>query len=73
MTAHPGILIVDDEPLNITLYSEMLRQDGYRIIQAADGISAVQQAQNEDPDIIVMDWNMPRLSGLGSVETDQGK
>ena len=62
------ILIVDDEPLNISLYFEMLRQDDYNIIAAADGLEAVQKAEIELPDLIILDWNMPRLNGLEALK-----
>ena len=62
------ILIVDDEPLNISLYFEMLRQDDYNIIAASDGIEAIQKAESEMPDLIILDWNMPRLNGLEALK-----
>ena len=62
------ILIVDDEPLNISLYFEMLRQDDYNIIAATDGIEAIQKAESELPDLIILDWNMPRLNGLEALK-----
>ena len=66
------ILIVDDEPLNISLYFEMLRQDDYNIIAAADGLEAVQKAEIELPDLIILDWNMPRLNGLEALRRIKG-
>lgn len=61
------ILIVDDEPLNIALYIEMLKQSDYVIIRASDGVSAIEQASSELPDLIIMDWNMPLMSGLDAL------
>lgn len=58
------ILITDDEPLNLLLYSEMLKSQGYEIITACDGYDAVEKAKAEQPNLIVMDWNMPRMDGL---------
>jgi len=62
------VLIVDDEPLNIALYYEMLKHSVSEIIKAADGIEAVKIAEEELPDIIILDWNMPRMDGLEALK-----
>jgi len=60
----PTILIADDD-LKIT---EMLRRtltyEGYTVLTAANGQEALDQAQAHRPDLVVLDWMMPRLSGL---------
>ncbi len=58
------ILIVDDDSLNVMLYYEMLKQEDYELITAADGMEALQQVEKETPDLIILDWNMPRLNGM---------
>jgi len=62
------ILIADDEPLNLMLYSEILKSGGYSSITAQDGIVAVEQALCVIPDLIILDWNMPRLNGLEALK-----
>jgi CheY-like chemotaxis protein/DNA-binding CsgD family transcriptional regulator len=62
------ILIADDEPLNIKLYSVMLSKMEYMIITANNGFDAVKLAREELPDLIVLDWNMPRQNGLESLK-----
>jgi PAS domain S-box-containing protein len=62
------ILIADDEPLNLMLYSEMLKSDSYSCITAKDGLIAVDLAIIEIPDLIILDWNMPRLNGLDALK-----
>lgn len=62
------ILIVDDEPLNISMYFDMLQKDNFQIISAYDGIEAIQKTEVELPDLIIMDWNMPRLDGLEALK-----
>ncbi len=58
------ILIADDDPAGRTLLHELLHPMGFVLAQAADGIEAVEQAQHFSPDLIIMDWRMPRLDGL---------
>lgn len=62
------ILVADDEPLNLLLYSEMLKSAGHIIITATDGLDAIEHAKKEKPDIVILDWNMPRLDGLEALK-----
>jgi PAS domain S-box-containing protein len=66
--AEAKILIADDEPLNLLLYSEMLKSEGYLCINAKDGLTAIDLAVSEMPDLIILDWNMPRLNGLEALK-----
>ncbi len=59
-----NILIVDDEMSIRELVAFNLQKEGYRIIQAQDGISAVSLAKNEKPDLIVLDLMLPGMDGL---------
>jgi len=63
------VLVVDDEPLNIKLFTLTLKKRGYRVLQASDGFSAFVLAHDHHPDVIVMDVRMPRLSGLEVTRT----
>ncbi|MGH2346367.1 MAG: response regulator, partial [Chloroflexota bacterium] len=60
----PTILVADDD-LKIT---EMLRRtltyEGYIVLTAVDGQEALDKAQAHRPDLVVLDWMMPRLSGI---------
>lgn len=58
------ILVVDDEPLNMKLFALTLNKRGYDVLQAVDGFHAFVLANDELPDLIVMDVRMPHLSGL---------
>lgn len=62
----PTILIADDEEMIRTLIREALsRADGrYRFLEAADGVAALQMAQERNPDLVLLDVVMPSLSGL---------
>jgi len=58
------ILIVDDNPINIRVVQGMLEKDGYRTISAMDGAACIEMAKNERPDLILLDINMPEMSGI---------
>ena len=57
------ILIVDDEPKIVKLTRDYLEKDGYRVISAADGPSALTAARREKPDLIVLDLMLPGMDG----------
>ncbi len=58
------ILVVDDEPSIRTLVRATLERAGYHVIEAADGTHALQKAQSQRPDLILLDIALPQLSGL---------
>lgn len=60
----PIILVVDDNPQNLKLLSNTLRNNGYRVSVARDGESAVLRAQNARPDLILLDVMMPKMDGI---------
>jgi two-component system sensor histidine kinase/response regulator len=61
--AGANILIVDDTRANLELLSSMLQSRGYRVRPAPSGELALQAAQREAPDIVLLDINMPGMSG----------
>jgi two-component system phosphate regulon response regulator PhoB len=60
----PTILIVEDEVAIITMLRYTLERDGYRIVEARDGEEALIVAAEEAPDLILLDWALPNLSGI---------
>jgi CheY-like chemotaxis protein len=58
------ILVVDDEPFMIRLIEIVLERDGYAMVHAANGSEAVDVAQREHPELIIMDGMMPKMDGL---------
>jgi len=60
----PLVLIVDDEPAQRALLSYNLEASGFRVATAADGEEALLLIAEEQPDVILLDWMLPRLSGI---------
>jgi len=58
------ILIVEDEPKNLTLLRDLLQVSGYSTIEATDGEKGVELAKSKKPDLILMDIQMPKMDGL---------
>ncbi len=59
----PDILVVDDTPANLRLLTGMLKEHGYRVRPVPSGKLAIQAIQNEKPDLILLDINMPEMDG----------
>ncbi len=57
------VLVVDDEPRYVRLLRANLESLGYRVVAADAGASAVQRAESEDPDLILLDLMLPDLDG----------
>jgi len=58
------ILIVEDNRLNMKLFSAMVAAQGYGVLQADDGLRGLDLARQEHPDLIIMDVDLPGISGL---------
>ncbi|HOK08662.1 MAG TPA: response regulator [Candidatus Hydrogenedens sp.] len=57
------ILVVDDEPDVVEFLEKTLKGEGYHVITAYDGISALDLVSTEKPDIVLLDLMMPMMSG----------
>lgn len=57
------LLLVEDNEDNRIIYSTVLRHLGYVVIEAQDGIEAVERARSALPDLILMDISIPRMDG----------
>ncbi|MEZ5691011.1 MAG: response regulator [Rickettsiales bacterium] len=58
------ILIVEDNELNLKLFRDLLTAHNYKIIETKDGMEAISLARSESPDLILMDIQLPEISGL---------
>ena len=66
------ILVVDDEDLLVKGIRFNLQSEGYAVITGSNGLEAVQLAQSEQPDLIVLDVMMPEMDGLTACSTIRG-
>jgi two-component system phosphate regulon response regulator PhoB len=60
----PHVLIAEDEGALVTLLRYNLEREGYRVSEARDGEEALLLAQEEPPDLVLLDWMLPQLSGI---------
>lgn len=67
MMESPHVLIVDDQPDILMLLDIFFRQQGFTVSQARDGQAGVDAARELVPDVIVMDIQMPRKTGIEAV------
>ncbi len=58
------ILIVEDNELNMKLFHDLLDANGYKTLQTRNGVDAMEMARNHKPDLILMDIQLPEVSGL---------
>jgi CheY-like chemotaxis protein len=63
------ILVADDDPDVMAVIVDTLEPEGYRVLTASDGDTALQIARDERPDIVVLDWMMPGQDGLSVCRT----
>ncbi|MCH8038274.1 MAG: response regulator [Proteobacteria bacterium] len=58
------VLVVEDNELNMKLFHDLLEAHGYNILQTKDGMEALRMAREHKPDLILMDIQLPEVSGL---------
>lgn len=58
------ILVVDDNPINLKLVSDLLAFEGYRVLKAADGEEAATTVKRDPPELILLDVDLPGIDGL---------
>ena len=58
------VLIVEDNDLNMKLFNDLLEAHGYFTLQTKDGVEALRMARQHRPDLILMDIQLPEVSGL---------
>jgi len=69
----PVVLVVEDDEDIRTLLALCLRREGYRVVEAADGVEALRASASESPAIVLLDIAMPRLDGKAVCRTLQAR
>ena len=64
----PRVLVVDDEAMLADLLSQALRHEGWETATAKDGLDALAKASSFQPDVVILDVQMPRMDGLETLE-----
>lgn len=62
------ILIIEDNPLNMELAEDLLVDEGFEVLPAADAITGIEIARSERPDLILMDLQLPGIDGLQATQ-----
>ena len=60
----PTVMIVEDEASLVTMLRYNLEKEGYAVTEASDGEEAVTVADETPPDAVILDWMLPRMSGI---------
>src|SRR5438309_11380976 len=60
----PLVLVVEDDRTLAATVSFNLRKNGFRVVAAADGISALEEARRSRPDLVLLDLMLPKMDGL---------
>ena len=69
----PYVLVMEDEDALATLLSYNLEKEGYRVVVASDGEEGMLQIEERLPDLVLLDWMLPKLSGIEVCRRIRGK
>ncbi|MBT3307082.1 MAG: response regulator, partial [Alphaproteobacteria bacterium] len=62
------VMIIEDDFLHMKLFNDILENQGYTTLRASDGATALELARTDNPDLILLDTHMPRISGLDVIK-----
>ncbi len=67
------ILIIEDNDLNLKLFRDLLEANGYETVETKEGLNALDLTKRERPDLILMDIQLPEISGLDVTRKIKGE
>jgi two-component system response regulator MprA len=63
----PTILVVDDDPKLLKMLQRTLVYEGYNVLTAANGLEGLAMVDSQHPDLLIVDWMMPKMDGLSLI------
>jgi len=66
--AQPTVLVVEDNELNLKLFTDLLQAQGYRVVQTREGVVVEELVREHEPDLILMDIQLPEVSGIDIIK-----
>lgn len=72
MMAEEKILIIEDNPMNMELFSDILESDGYQVLKAVNGKDGLDVARRESPDLVILDPGLPDMKGIEALKALRG-
>lgn len=63
------VLLVEDDPMTRSIFRMILGRTGLQVIEAVDGVDALEKVESHQPDIVMLDVTMPRMNGFEVCET----
>ena len=63
-TSDPCVLVIEDEIAQLELVAYNFEKEGFRVVRANDGEEGLLSAEEEQPDLIILDWMLPKVSGI---------
>lgn len=64
----PKILVIDDEVNLLHVFEKVLGEEGYQVITAGDGFEGIKRNEEDNPDLIILDLSMPKMSGVETLQ-----
>jgi len=58
------VVVIDDEPFILMMIEDKLRKAGYEVVTVRKSIEAMEVIRKEKPDLVILDWMMPEMSGI---------
>jgi DNA-binding response OmpR family regulator len=65
----PKVMVIDDEPFILMMIEDKLRRAGIDVVTLRESVGAVEKIRQEMPDLIILDWMMPEISGIEICKT----
>jgi CheY-like chemotaxis protein len=72
VTQSPKVVVIDDEEEVRRVAADLLAAEGFAVTTACDGVEGLERVATVNPDLVILDVQMPRLDGLGTLRVGCG-